>query len=429
MVALWFGLLAGLVTALALIWPVPMMLWDHLDLLPMLVPYLDGTGDVSSVIATHGGHSHSAANLTLLVTTSASGGQPWLDIFVSCIFLGFAALAFLWALGAAGGKHVARSAVGIMLLCFLLSPMHLPNLQWGWQVAVFICLFGVGLGLAAAFSQAHVALRVFVGMLGIGLALSSFATGVALLPAMLLGLWLDRNDQSLANNICAFLWIAFGLFAMWWLGLFQSTGSVSIQLSDVFSLLAYCVNYLAGGIARYATDLAWPLVTMGWGILIFAYLKLRHTQRQLLAFWITLAVFSLGAAMLTALGRAVPFGADHAFATRYASFSGLYWLAVVGATMSLLWALPGRQRVLKGVMIFILTLGVVNALHIAKKARTIHLDAVQTAEEIRTQWPDVDDATLRAIYFDDAQEARARLEQLRQLQYPPFDSGSVGATE
>nr|WP_180529220.1 hypothetical protein [Staphylococcus haemolyticus] len=40
--------------------------------------------------------------------------------------------------------------------------------------------------------------------------------------------------------------------------------------------------------------------------------------------WLALMLFGIGCALLTALGRAGEYGPDHAFVTRYVSFSSLF---------------------------------------------------------------------------------------------------------
>ena len=124
----------------ALRWHVPIMLWDHLDLLPMLQAWRDGHLHARELFAVHdGSHLHAAAYVLLLITTELSNGQTWLDVLLS------------WSLLVAGAVVVMTMAnrslpAGVpvwqwlLLTGLALYPGHLANLQWGWQVAVFVCL-------------------------------------------------------------------------------------------------------------------------------------------------------------------------------------------------------------------------------------------------------------------------------------------------
>ena len=68
-------------------WHIPMMLWDHLDLMSMYDHVWNGRLAASGLWDIHGGHLHSSAYVILLSATWLSGGQPWLDALVSWILL------------------------------------------------------------------------------------------------------------------------------------------------------------------------------------------------------------------------------------------------------------------------------------------------------------------------------------------------------
>ena len=81
--------------AATLLLHVPLMLWDHIDLVPMYEAWRQGDLKISEFWRIHdGSHFHSAAYAVLLLTTWLSGGRPWLDCVVSWVV--FAAMA--WAL-------------------------------------------------------------------------------------------------------------------------------------------------------------------------------------------------------------------------------------------------------------------------------------------------------------------------------------------
>ena len=137
-------LLAMALLAMTLAWHVPMMLWDHLDLVPLLEAARNGNLGATRLLEIHGGHLHAAAYLVLLVTTTVSGGQPWLDCMVSWTLLLATALLVRSLSRESFLTHSPRDpCVATLLALLALHPGHLANLQWGWQVAVFLCLAGV----------------------------------------------------------------------------------------------------------------------------------------------------------------------------------------------------------------------------------------------------------------------------------------------
>src|SRR5690606_1890470 len=143
-----FAALATLLLAATLAWHLPMMLWDHIDLVPMYEAWKDGSLASSAFWQVHdGSHLHVAAYAVLLATTWASGGQPWLDCLASFAVLAAQAIVLVRIAGAAPAGRIGGAWL-LLLLFIALNPGHLANLQWGWQVAVFISTFGAVCAIA-----------------------------------------------------------------------------------------------------------------------------------------------------------------------------------------------------------------------------------------------------------------------------------------
>ena len=72
----------------------PLMLWDHIDLVPIYDAWQRGALAASQFWRIHdGSHFHSAAYAVLLATTWLSGGRPWLDCVAGWAFYALGALA------------------------------------------------------------------------------------------------------------------------------------------------------------------------------------------------------------------------------------------------------------------------------------------------------------------------------------------------
>lgn len=408
---------AALAVGLALAtwrWHIPLMLWDHLDLVPIYRAWQDGVLAQSDFWRFHGGHLHSAAYAVLLATTALSGGQPWLDCGVS--------LALLFAY-AAVVLRIARDSLGAaaprawwLVVGFALYPGHLANLQWGWQVAVFLCLLGVAVAIRALSAGSLNWRRQAIALAGAALAYMSFATAIALIPAALSVIAL-RGELSWRQRLAhAAPWLVAAAAVALQYRLAGPTGSAAAAPGVA---LHYLLNFLGAGIARFATDLA-PLA--GAAGLVSGLVATVHTRdRRASLLWCGLFVFGLVAAALAAAGRAGDYGADQAFSSRYVSFSSVFWLGWAGLVAL---ALPLREGVPRrlGTIAWaaVAVLAALNAVHLGKRAAQLAAHTQRIAETIRTTHPDVDAALLREIYFDEAAVAAERLAALRALGFAPF---------
>ena len=412
--SLLFALLAGLLLALTLAWHVPMMLWDHLDLVPIYASWQSGSLADSAFFAVHGGHMHTAAYAVLLATTALSQGRPWLDCVASWLLLlvhaGTIAFFIRETFGCVAGR---RMGVAALLLLLALHPGHLANLQWGWQVAVFLCLAGTGATLLALTRPGLTAWHQSLALVAATVAYFSFATSIALLPTALVLIALRTDVPRRRRLLAALPWLfAAAVVALQYHGM----GTQSAR-PGIAAVTAYALNFLGAGIARFATDLA-PWVALGALVAAAIACSRGGPQRTRLP-WLGLALFALCASILVALGRAAPFGSEHAFVTRYVSFSTLFWIGCSGLVASA-WR-ERRPRALRIAFAVVALFTVANAVHMIGKARQVASRTRAIAETIRSDWPAVDRALLGEVYFDQADVAHERLEALRALGFAPFD--------
>ncbi|NND45979.1 MAG: hypothetical protein HKN58_11710 [Xanthomonadales bacterium] len=411
--------MALLLLALAAWWHVPMMLWDHLDLVPLLQAADTGALSAGQLLQPHGGHSHVSAYLALLGTTLISGGWPLADVLVSWLLLvAFAALLYhcVRAVSPAPDRYRLQGLTALMAL----STLHLPNLVWGWQVAVFICLLGVATGIAAITLDCSRPARLVLGAAALLLAVSSFATGMALYPAMIVGLLLQTRIAGPEKLELAVLWGLWFLILLFWMDYLPPDTAVPTAAGGLAELVLYTLNYLGAGAIRFAGVLAPVITLIGLGLLALALQRLRPTAPSLVTLWAALAAFALGAALLTAIGRAPHFGSDHAFVLRYGSFATLFWMAVLGAAWSARLHRQGQQPIRYATSALAVCVAL-NALHFIPQSRDFHAQGKALHNRVIEAWPQVPDETLREIYFEDPDEARARLQYLHDRGFPPFD--------
>jgi hypothetical protein len=409
-----FALLAFALLALTMRWHVPMMLWDHLDLVPIYAAWHDGTLAPSTLLAVHGGHLHALAYVVLLATTRISHGQTALDCVASWLLLVASAGVIVSFARETFGRD--GRLLTILVVFLALYPGHLANLQWGWQVAVFLCIAGVVVAIRLLTLAALTPLRLAASIAAGGVALLSFATAGALVPTAI-ALIASRNDMPPRTRVVfALPWLVLG--ALFVLGIDAPAGGAHVADAP-----RYALNFIGAGIARFATPLAPWLALAGIATGTWAYAGVRN-RRECLP-WLGLCLFAGCAAALVAIGRAAPFGGAHAFVTRYVSFSSLFWIGWVGL-MGMRLA-KGRQRFVEIAIALVAAFAVANAFHMINKAREVGMHTAGLASAIRASYPDVDRAILGEIYFDQPDVALARLRALHDLGFAPFDARNADA--
>ncbi|WP_411834576.1 hypothetical protein [Pseudoxanthomonas mexicana] len=412
-----FLLIAALMLTATLLLHIPLMLWDHIDLVPIHEAWQRGDLAGSEFWRIHdGSHFHSAAYAVLLLTTWLSGGQPWLDCMVSWAVLVVQAWLLL-GIARSGwqGMQVGR-AWWLVLLLMAWHPGHLANLQWGWQVAVFISLLGAIAPIrfltaerpAFALNLAGLALAA-AGVLG-------FTTTLAVFPIAVL-LILARTEWSWRRRVAFALPWLLGAAALAY-ALLRARGQ-PVPWPGLDVLAMYVLNYLGGGVLRFANKLApwWTLLALATASMALA--RMGRERRALP--WLALMLFAIGCAVMTALGRAGYFGADHAFVIRYVSFATLFWIGWLGL-MVLAWreAAPAWRRWARPLLVVTLCFAAINGLHMLKKAMVVRERAVEYAAHIRAHYPDLDPGVLAQAYEGRAEQAPQRLGLLREWGFAPF---------
>ena len=430
-VAVFAGVLAAGLLLATLAWHIPFMLWDHLDFAPIYAGWQHGNLGQTGFLRIHGGHLHTAAYAILLVTTWLSQGHPWLDCVVSWMLLvGCAAVVFALC------RRTLPLCDGgdgwlILLLSFLaLYPGHLANLQWGWQVAVFLCLFGSVVAVAALGAERLTWRGNAIALVATLLALLSFATALALLPIALLLIALRTELRLKDRLLLALPWLLSGLVAAYagrsGIGVLRNFSSTSIahaagRVAPV-DLGLYVLNYLGAGIAAFAPALAPWLAALALASGAVAWWQVRERRAALP--WLGLFLFAVIGAVLTGLARVNEGGAQQAFAPRYVSLSIPFWIGWIGlfalaaarradmprnAPISLKWLWP------------VAALAAINALAMTRDAQRVGRDTRALAQTLCATYPQISENVLAGLMYAGAQAARERLQIVHQLQFPPFD--------
>lgn len=418
-----FVVLTAALLLMTVVWHIPMMLWDHLDLAPIYRDWQQGSLVMSDLWRPHGGHLHTAAYAVLLATTRLSNGNPLLDCLVSwALLVVYAAIVMSMAKRTLPRDTAGDAAVLLVVVLLALYPGHLANLQWGWQVAVFLCLVGTATSIwwlsRDVLSWQGEAIALMAG----AVAFLSFATAIALIPTAIVLIALHRERTRVQRLAFIAPWAIAGAWIAARYVLAPQEDSLRAPLSE---LMRYELNYIGAGIARYSNDAAPVLAIAGIASAAWMFVKVR--DRSAASPWLGLVLFGAFAGVLTAAGRVGAYGPDQAFVTRYVSFSSMFWLGWLGlvAVAGTVSDKPARWP-LRAVAAMAV-LAVFNALHMTRKAAHVAAEARDIAQTLRATYPDVDDTMLHRIYFDDAKTARRELDAVHKLGFPPFDAARTKA--
>ncbi len=404
------------------------MLWDHLDLAPIYAGWQDGTLARTGFLRIHGGHLHTAAYVVLLLTTRLSHGQTWLDCVVSWMLLiCYAGIVFAIARRTLPMENLSGRLTATLIVFLLLYPGHLANLQWGWQVAVFLCLFGSAVAIACLTAERLTWAGNLTALAATGIALLSFATGLALVPIALIALT-ARSELRMRERLSFLIpWLLVCAVAVW---AASSTAHVlahfsaeSIALAwaklKLWTVVLYTLNYLGAGIGRFVPAVApWlAVVAIVSGLAAICALRRRRSAWP----WAAFFLFGVGSAVLTALARFSE-GDAQAFAARYVSFSSLFWIGWIA--LCFLWAEVGRSRIAARVPILfgiIAMLAAANALQMTRESAKLGAETRVLAQTICVAYPQIDESVLSGMYYGGPEAALEHLHILRRFGFAPFD--------
>jgi len=221
---------------------------------------------------------------------------------------------------------------------FIFSLAQAENWLWGWQLAFFLNVFVVLLGIVF-LSVPALTLRNFLGALAAGVIASySSANGLLfwILGLFILGMHPMKNDTKI-RWIIAWLLVATLIITSYLYG-YQKTPLHPSLFFFIKNPLQFGEYFLANlgspfTFGRYRQIVA--VVAGFFGLttflilLYFSYRLVRKRQMVLMAIvpWLSLSVYSIFSSGLIAVGR-VGLGVDQALSLRYVTISNLFWIGI-----------------------------------------------------------------------------------------------------
>jgi hypothetical protein len=415
-VTVFFATLAAFLLAATLAWHIPFMLWDHLELAPMYQGWMAGHLDQTTFWKLQGtGHWHVATYLLLLPSAWVTHGDPWLDCILSWMFLlAYGGLLLRWRARTVPLDRPVDLMVALLMVFLVLYPGNFFNLQMGWQLAVFQCLFGAAVSITALSAPRLTWPLNLVALVGAALGVLSFAVSYALFVVAVAMIFL-RLEMSWPRRILHVLpWFLLAL-GVYHFG--HAAQGVLVHFHTI-KIVDYSLYYLGSGVARFA-----PLLAPWLGaaaLVLLACIVAGIRNRQAAMPWFGLALFALVGAALTAVGRGFLGDASGALVPRYISFSIAFWIGLLGL-LARARADGARWHVARWTTLIGL-LALVNAGQLTWQARLLGRDSRSIERTICHAWPNLDKSFLDGLIYSGADAARGYLQDLHDLGFAPFDS-------
>jgi hypothetical protein len=304
--------------------------------------------------------------------------------------------------------------------CLVFGLNQSENWFWGWQMSVFLSVFGAVAGFYFLADPDFSWKKYFFGFACGVIATYSYSTGVCFWPASLLILILLRR-----NKTACMLWVlgAIGVAASYLYHYEKPSGHPSVLFGVVhpFQYLGYVFSNLAAPLVAFIRKLssiaaiAFPdssivsftamiqlLIPVVFGIAscTLAWVLVRLVIRKGILTtasaspYIGLMAYSFFAALLIAVGRG-GFGISSALVLRYVTASSLFWIAI----LFFLFLLRTEDRMLKWpswciviILSFLMMNSVYGALYAIKQSKVL----TEARKELMVG---KDDALLARLYY------------------------------
>jgi hypothetical protein len=311
--------------------------WDQWELVPLLAADADGSLTFASLWAQHNEHRFLLPRLLMIGLARLTSWDVRAEM-VASLLIATATLALLVDLLRLSLRPVAPRAVpwvAVLLSALIFSLSQWENWTWGWQMGVFMNVLGA---VSVAWALGRFGLRriAIVGMLlGSGLAIFSFASGLTLVVLVPLAILTVPNPAAPRVRLerAALTLMVGGALATAYLHGYVKPGhhpSVFVAEEEPVSYVRYVLTYLGAPLASWNATWAAVWGTAGvLGVAIgIASVWRREAQFRSAAFpWLFLATYVLATALITGLGR-LGFGVAEALSARYITITSLLWIAL-----------------------------------------------------------------------------------------------------
>jgi hypothetical protein len=277
------------------------------------------------------------------------------------------------------------------------------NMLWGWQVQVYMCVFGFIASLFLLERADRIGFRYVAAILLAVFASFSFVNGLLVWPINLVFILLSKGKNKVRM---AALWALVGL-ATWGVYFYRWASPSDIPtapftLSHIPMAALYFVINVGAPLAYEKGNATAAGIFLLALMALVAYLILRNRLVVENSAWVCLALFSLAISVACVVGRS-GFGVEQALSSRYTTFTSLAVIGTYVVILSLWKAKKGSAdekyyAMLYGAALSILVLGLVvgysGGIVMGSNVHAAGTQAVNTILDFKS----LDDASLGQIY-------------------------------
>lgn len=334
--------------------------WDHWDFVLILEKWQAGTLSLADLMRPHNAHRLLFPYLIMLGLAILTGWEVAYELLVNLV-LG-ACIALLWAVlfwrAAAHDRIALRLWLPFAVSLATFSMLQWRNWLWGWQLQIFLMVAAVLLAVVLMFRPGG-GWRSFCGSGAAAfVACYSFGAGIVLWPAMLVGILLEHERPNRWKRVVGWCILGAGTVGLFLLVAGVPRRAPSFPDPD-YTELGYTLFFLGAtgaGIGGFsgAVALGAGIVALPLFVMVAAPLLRDRQWSSVAAPFVTLALFGVGAAFLTMLGRGHD-GLHGATESRYTSLTLPFWIALI-ALLAMgqrrqpsLWRLPVVLAIVLGI--------------------------------------------------------------------------------
>jgi hypothetical protein len=334
---------------------------DQWAMLAVLTRSYDGTLSFHDLWVQHNEHRLFVPRALMLVLARLSGWNTRVEMGASLVLAAATCGVLVYQLRATGQATRMRWRWLVPVLSLAIFSLNQAESWWGgWNVQIFLSVFGVTAGLVLLSRPVPRWTTLMLAILCAVIASYSYGPGLLVWPVGLIMLVLQVRaaPMSMAGPI-----VAWSIAALATITLFFSNYTWSEQATPLSTVLQtprpyllYSITYLGAPPTRGAVEYLFGQITGDTqaicnlgdsdlcsyvnttaivagivGIGLFALAGWTLARRLPFAVWLpyaALAVYALGTGAMTSLGRA-GYGNHQALAQRYATTASLFWLALV----------------------------------------------------------------------------------------------------
>ncbi len=323
---------------------------DQWALVPLVEKSYQGTLALQDFVASHNEHRPLFPRLVMLFLIRWSGWNIAYELACNILL----AVALVGMFGRQLGftfqsLNLRRPVWLIPAISLIVFSVH-QSACWllGYHIAIFLNLFSVTLGFFL-LAQSDLRPRHLAASLALGwVATLSFSNGVLYWPIALLVLWTNvGGEKKRAPWLWAWGLLGAGIAALYVSGYHRPEYHPSLRfgLEHPVLLFRYIMSYLASPVLPGSLAHAWLGGAAGIGLLTWLGWRLWLIEKnplRILSPYAALALYGLGTAFLTGLGRA-GFNVAQAFSTRYVTFGNLLWITLLIFLALFMAQKPGRR--------------------------------------------------------------------------------------